>query len=79
MEKACFYCQSFSGKLFTTLPCGCRMCKECFMKKFKQATNDKLILNEYEKCILYLISSFIKCKRIQMRRMLFIPRFKPSS
>ncbi len=53
MENACYYCHDYTGKSFARIPCGCRLCKECFLKKLKLATNDKIYLNEYEKCKLY--------------------------
>ena len=55
MEKACYYCNEYSTKSFATIPCGCRMCKECFLKKLKQVTGDKFFLNDYEKCKRVLI------------------------
>ena len=49
IENECSICHLHDGS--RRLPCGCVICKKCFIKELKLLTNDKIILNSFEKCI----------------------------
>jgi len=51
IEMTCYLCNLYESS--RRLPCGCIICKKCFIKELKILTNDKIILNSFEKCINY--------------------------
>lgn len=52
INKSCFSCGSqYNKEDIIKLSCSCLICKICLLKKINQATNNRIILNKYEKSI----------------------------
>ena len=59
MDCLCFSCMKPLENNFVKMECGCKFCQNCLIQNILLATNDKIILNEFEKKTLKLRK--IKC------------------
>lgn len=49
MDQLCFQCMKLLGNNYQTMPCQCKLCNICTIDNIMNSTNQKVILNQYEK------------------------------